>query len=419
MQRVVILGSGDGGTFTANLLASKLHDEIRGGLASVQLVGEHLEHPFQPGNLDVAFKGADPEKYVKDETELLRDGVDFIQDPAVKIDYASRSVTTKSGTVLGYDFLVIATGAVADPSKIPGLAEGSMNFHVGGKNSRSIWEALQKFEGGTVVVAIAGTPHKCPPSPNEAAFMLDEFFRERGIRDKVKIKFLTPYPRPYPAEKISKVVEPMFQEKGIEVSTFFNVDAVDPKEHKIYSLEGETFDYDILIAIPPHHGADVIINSGIGDQDGYVPTDRGTMQVLGQEDVYCIGDATNIPVSKSGVVAHLQSVVVAHNIVAEIEKSQDLLEYNGRINCPMEVGHRRAIFVSATYTAPPTDQTPSLVKYYMKRSFAMIYWRALNGSLERMFDVFFGKTRFPLSKPPEPEKRALAAKAAEGGKSSA
>jgi len=419
MQRVVILGSGDGGTFTANLLASKLHDEIRGGLASVRLVGEHLEHPFQPGNLDVAFKGADPEKYVKDETELLRDGVDFIQDPAVKIDYASRSVTTKSGTVLGYEFLVIATGAVADPSKIPGLAEGSMNFHTGGKNSRSIWEALQKFEGGTVVVAIAGTPHKCPPSPNEAAFMLDEFFRERGVRDKVKIKFLTPYPRPYPAEKISKVVEPMFQEKGIDISTFFNVDTVDPKEHKIYSLEGETFDYDILIAVPPHHGADVIVNSGIGDQDGYVPTDRGTMQVLGQEGVYCIGDATNIPVSKSGVVAHLQSVVVAHNIVAEIEKSQDLLEYNGRINCPMEVGHRRAIFVSATYTTPPKDQTPSLVKYYMKRSFAMIYWRALNGSLERMFDVFFGKTRFPLSKPPEPEKQAVAVKVAEGGKSSA
>jgi sulfide:quinone oxidoreductase len=82
-----------------------------------------------------------------------------------------------------------------------------------------------------------------------------------------------------------------------------------------------------------------------------------------------------------------------------------MLEYNGRINCPMEVGQRRAIFVSATYNSPPTDQTPSMVKYIMKRSFAMIYWRALNGSLERMFDVFFGKTRFPVEAagPKEPE----------------
>jgi len=410
MQRVVVVGSGDGGTFTANILATALHDEIHGGLVSVQLVGEHLRHPFQPGNLDVAFKGADPEKYVKAETDLLKKGVDFRQDPAVKIDCVMKAVTTKGGATLSYDFLVIATGAVADPSKVPGLAEGSMNFHTGGKDSQKIWEALQKFEGGTVVVAIAGTPHKCPPSPNEAAFMLDEFFHKRGIRDKVRIRFLTPYPRPYPAERISKVVEPMFQDKGIEVTTFFNVDMVDPAAKKIYSLEGESFDYDLLIAIPPHHGADVVVNSGIGDQDGYVPTNKGTMKVVGQEGVYCIGDATNIPVSKSGVVAHLQSVVVAHNIVAEIEKSEDFLEYNGRINCPMEVGHHRAIFVSATYTSPPVDQTPSLVKYYMKRSFAMIYWKALGGSLERVFDLFFGQTRFRATKAPEPVREAVQVK---------
>lgn len=416
MQRVVIVGSGDGGTFTANLLASELRDEIHGGLASVQLVGEHLHHPFQPGNLDIAFKGASPDKYVKEETELLRKDVEFIQDPAVKIDFKAKSVSTKSGRTLTYDFLVIATGAVPDPSKVPGLAQGALNFHTGGKDSQRIWESLQTFDGGTVIVAIAGTPHKCPPSPNEAAFMLDEFFQKRGIRDKVKIKFLTPYPRPYPAEKISKVVEPMFQEKGIEVSTFFNVDSVDPAERKIYSLEGEAFHYDLLIAIPPHHGADVIIDSGIGDQEGYVPTDKGTMKVQGQVGVYAIGDATNIPVSKSGVVAHLQSVVVAHNIVAEMQQSSDMLEYNGRINCPMEVGARKAIFVSATYSSPPVDQTPSTIKYFMKRSFAMIYWRALNGSLERMFDLFFGQTRFPVKDKPEPQKQVVEVKAALGEK---
>ena len=361
----------------------------------MQLIGEHLHHPFQPGNLDIAFKGASPDKYVKEETKLLRKEVEFVKDPAMKIDLVAKSVTTKSGKVIAYEYLVIATGAVADPSKVPGLAEGALNFHTGGKDSQRIWESLQTFQGGTVVVAIAGTPHKCPPSPNEAAFMLDELFQKRGIRDKVKIRFLTPYPRPYPAEKISHVVEPLFQEKGVEVTTFFNVESVDPVARKIYSLEGETFDYDMLIAIPPHHGADVIVNSGIGDQDGYVPTDRGTMKVKGQECVYAIGDATDIPVSKSGVVAHLQSVVVAHNIVSAIRGTRDVLEYNGRINCPMEVGERRAIFVSATYTSPPSDQTPSLVKYMMKRSFAMIYWRALNGSLERVFDVFFGQTRFP------------------------
>jgi sulfide:quinone oxidoreductase len=404
MRRVVVVGSGAGGTFTANLLASDLRDEIREGLVSVELLGEHLHHPFLPANLDVAFKGANPEKFVREEKDLLREGVNFTKDPAARIDLEGQTVTTKSGNQIHFDFLVIATGAVADPSKIPGLAEGSLNFHTGPEDSRRIWDALQTFKEGKVVVAIAGTPHRCPPSPNEAAFMLDEFFQEHGIRDKVQITFATPYPRAYPAEKLSKVVEPLFKEKGIEVATFFNVDSVDPAQRKIYSLEGEVLDYDLLIAIPPHHGADVVVNSGIGDEEGWVPVEKETMRMKGHNNVFAIGDATAIPVSKSGVVAHLQSVVVAHNIVSEMRGLHDLVGYNGRINCPMEVGTRRAIFVSATYTSPPTDQTPSLIKYFMKRSFALIYWRALNGSLERIFDMFFGQTRFPIDEGKEPDK---------------
>ncbi|MDG6985478.1 MAG: NAD(P)/FAD-dependent oxidoreductase [Nitrososphaerota archaeon] len=396
MEHIVVVGSGDGGTFTANLLASELGKEIRDGLVSLQLVGEHLEHPFQPGNLDIAFKGAAPRKYLRDESRLLRKGVEFLHDPAALIDFRQRMVSTKGGKILPFDHLVIATGAVADPTIIPGLAQGALNFHTGPEDSSKIWKALQDFKEGTVVVAIASAPHKCPPSPNEAAFMLDEFFRKKGIREKVRIRFLTPYPRAYPAERVSEVVAPMFDEKGIEVTTFFNVDKVDPEHKKITSMEGESFDYDLLIAIPPHHGADVVVRSGIGDSDGYVPTDKGTMKVLGQPGVYAIGDATNIPVSKSGVVAHLQSVVVAHNIVNEARGTHDELAYNGRINCPMEVGAHRAIFVSATYASPPEDQSPSTIKYIEKRSFAMIYWRALNGSLERVFDMFFGPTRFPV-----------------------
>jgi sulfide:quinone oxidoreductase len=392
LQQLVVLGSGTGGTLTANLLASSLDDGIKEGDVSVLLVGETATHAFQPANLDIAFKGASPGNFARQESELLRHGVTFIQDAADKIDMENRKITTKSGREIPFDYLVLATGAFADMDKLPGLKEGAYNFHTGPTDSKRLWEALEKFQGGTIAIAIAGTPHKCPPSPNEAAFMLDELFTKRNIRDRVRIKFLTPYPRPYPAEKISKVVAPLFEEKRIEVMPFFNVDSVDPQEHKIYSLEGESCDYDLLIVIPPHRGADVILKSGIGDADGWIPTDRGTMNVKGLSRVYAIGDATDIPVSKSGVVAHLQSVVVAHNIISEMKASPERLHYNGRINCPMEVGERRAIFVSATYTSPPSDQSPSFVKYVMKKSFVRLYWRALTGNLEWIFDMFFGKT---------------------------
>jgi sulfide:quinone oxidoreductase len=396
LKRIVVVGSGAGGTLTANLLVRALRREIKDGAASVSLVGENSQHAFQPANLDIAFKGAPPEKFVRPEQSLLREGVSLVLDRASRIDFAERLVVTAGGATLPYDYLVIATGAVPNPGGLPGLKEGSLNFHTGAADSRRIWEALQSFKGGRVVVAIAGVPHKCPPSPNEAAFMLDQFFRERGVRDKVEIKFLTPYPRAYPAEKISEVITPLFAERGIEVIPFFNMDSVDPASRKIFSLEGEEFGYDLLIAVPPHHGERVVIESGIGDEDGWVPADKGTMTVTGNDNAFAIGDATAIPISKSGVVAHLQSVVVADNIISDVNGSSDRVRYNGRINCPMEVGDRRAIFVSSTFTSPPVDQKPSLLKYVEKRSFSMIYWRALNGSLEPIFNVFFGQTRFPV-----------------------
>jgi sulfide:quinone oxidoreductase len=404
LKRVVVVGSGAGGTLTANLLAHALRREIRHGEVSVELLGESLYHPFQPANLDVAFKGASPSKFVRTEEELLRDEVRFIHDRVSLIDMNERQVTTETGRILKYDYLVLATGAVADPSLIPGLEKGALNFHTGPQDSQKIWETLQTFKGGKVVVAIAGTPHKCPPSPNEAAFMLDEFFRARGIRDNTDIRFLTPYPRAYPAEKISRVIAPLFEKRKIEVTPFFNVDSVDPGLRKIYSMEGEEFEYDLLIAVPPHRGADVIVKSGIGDSEGWIPANRGTMVLKGHDDAFAIGDATAIPISKSGVVAHLQSIVVADNVLSDMSGSSERLEYNGRINCPMEVGDHRAIFVSSTFTTPPVDQTPSLVKYMEKRAFSRIYWRALNGSLEPIFDVFFGKTRMPVEEVKEPEK---------------
>ncbi len=404
MKRLLVVGSGSGGTLTANLLARGLKGQIHRGEVSVDLVGQRADHIFQPGYLDVAFKGYAPERLARPEEGLLLKEVTFRKETATKIDLEERAVTLDGGHKFGYDYLVIATGAFADPTLLPGLAEDSFNFHTGRRDSARTWEALQKFQGGKVVVAITGVPHKCPPSPNEAAFMIDEFYRRRGLRDKVDLTFVTPYPRAYPAETLSKVVAPLFEERGIKVMTLFNAESVDPSAHRLYSLEGESVDYDLLIAVPPHRGTDVIRNSGIGDEDGWVPADKETMQVKDHGDAYALGDCTSIPISKSGVVAHLASGVVAENIMLDMTGSSERLHYSGRINCPMEVGHRKAIFVSATYTSPAAEQSPSFIKYAMKRSFSKMYWRTMNGSLEWLMGIYFGKTSTSVLEEPKSEK---------------
>lgn len=396
MKRIGIVGSGTGGTLAANLLASKLKNQLNSGQVSLQLFGENGDHIFQPGSLDVAFKGTSPDNLVKDEHSLLKRGVQFKTEPVVKINLGERKLFAGSNlTEYSFDYLVLATGSVAAPETVAGLAEGSLSFHKGPFEARKIWNAIKDFKGGKIVIAIAGTPHKCPPSPNEAAFLADEFLRKKGVREKSVIKFLTPYPRAYPAAEIAKTVQSLFDSKGIEVVSFFNMDYVDSVARTVNSLEGEKFEYDLLLAVPPHKGAQVIIDSGIGaDEDGWIPTDKEKLTVSKYDNVFAIGDATSIPVSKSGVVAHLQAVDVASNIARDLigASSGEEILYNGRINCPMEVGGRKATFVSANYTTPPKQNSPTLLKYVMKRGFGTMYWSALKGTWEWMFKIYFDKT---------------------------
>ncbi|HEV2226453.1 MAG TPA: FAD/NAD(P)-binding oxidoreductase [Nitrososphaerales archaeon] len=398
-KRVAIVGSGTGGTFAANLLASRLRDRVHSGEVQLTLVGEGFMHYFQPANLDIAFRGSTPYSHSRSELNLLKPEVTYVPDSAAKVDLVNRRISTVSDSDFEYDhkdyeydYLIMAPGAEASPDIIPGLREGSVNFHTGPLNAMKVWDAIRNFKKGRIAVAIAGVPHKCPPSPDEALFLLDEYFRHKGVRDDVELTLLTPYPKPYPADKIAKVVSHLFEEKGIKTIPFFNMESVDPKAKKVYSLEGDEYTYDLLVAVPPHKGTKVVRESGFGDEEGWIPTDRRTMRIKGHDDAFAIGDSTNIPISKSGVVAHLQSKAVATTIASEISGESAKYEYNGRINCPMEVGARRAIFVSATYESPPSDQSPSMIKYAMKRGFGAMYWSTLSGKWEWVMDAYFGET---------------------------
>lgn len=392
MLNLVVVGGGTGGTLAANLLAKQLQPKIHAGRIRVYLVSESKTHIFQPGYLHVAFKNQDSKQLIREEERLVRSEVTYIDGDAKRIDLTAKTVTLGSGERLGYDYLIVATGSVPNPSAIPGLNETALNFHTSPEESRKIWNALEQFDGGHVVVGIASVPHKCPASPNEAAFLVDEYFRKRGIREKVKITFVTPYPRAYPSETMSKVVEPRFQKRGIEVVTFFNVESVDPAKREVYSLEGELLSYDLLIMVPPHRGADVVLNSGLGDQDGWIPTDKNTLRIAGSDDAYAIGDATDIPVSKTGVTAHLEAIVATNNIISSIHGDARLYKYNGRINCPFEMGSGQASFVIATYTTPVKKIRPSRIRYAMKKAFSKFYWRTLSGSWDWLLNIYFGKT---------------------------
>lgn len=379
MKRIVILGGGVAGTLTANYLVPKIRDEIRNGNVEVTLITDRPYQIYEPGFLYLIFNRLGEDELKRDVRELLDPAVNIVIDRATKIEAENSRVVTENG-VYDYDYLVIATGARVVPDEIPGLKEGGHWFY-NLEGAVRLREALAKFTGGKIVVSVMGVPHKCPVAPMEVSFILHDFLKRRNLRDKSEILYTYPINKIFTMDPVVEMIQPMFDERGIQYKTFFNPLEVDAKNRKIITLEGEEESYDLLIAIPPHKGAKVIEDSGLGDKGGWVPTDRYTLKVEGHDNIYALGDATNLPVSKAGSVAHFQAEVVAENLAAEVEGIEPTAMFNGKAFCFIETGWEEATYIWFDYHTPPQPVLPSKFVHFVKMAYNKAYWLTARGLL--------------------------------------
>jgi sulfide:quinone oxidoreductase len=259
---------------------------------------------------------------------------------------------------------------------VPGLTAGAHGFY-SLEDAQRLREALRRFDGGRVLVGVAGIPYKCPPAPVEFVFMLEEYLRRRGIREHSTVRLLSPLNRAFTIESASRVIQPILEQRGIELATFFNVEEVDPAAHIVSSLEGEKDEYDLLVLVPPHRGQQVVTDSDLGDPAGWLPTDKHTLQVEGRDRIFAMGDATNLPISKSGSTAHFEAPVVASRIASLVRGTAPKTNYGGRVMCFLETGNRRATVLRFDYERPPAPPRPNLLWHSAKWMFNRIYWQTV------------------------------------------
>ena len=368
---VLILGGGVGGTIVANLVAKEV-----GGEARVTLLDSTGSHVYQPGFLYVAIGKEKPESLRRPEASLIRDEVKLVVDTATLIDPAAQKVVLKTGRTLRYDELLIATGSRTVIDEVPGGA-GAHDFYTM-DGAQRLQRALSEFVAGKIVIGVAGIPYKCPPAPVEFAFLLDDYLRARHIRERCQVHLLSPLNRAFTIEATSKLVQPILAERGIKLTGFFNVESVDPIAKTVTSLEGETVDYDLLVLVPPHRGQKVIEDSMLGDERGWLPVDRNTLKHTGFDNVWAIGDATNIPISKSGSVAHYEATVAAAEIVAAVRgEAPPAHVYDGKVMCFLETGHGQATTIQFDYDHPPVSPSPSHFWHWAKALFNKSYWHTV------------------------------------------
>jgi len=365
-RRVVVVGGGGGGAILANLLPSEDFQ--------VTVVDKSPLHFFQPGNLWIAFKGVGKERFLRPMREVLKPEVEFVNDEVVEVDLRNRVVRTRAGRQLGYDYVVLASGAELDYDALPGhrrLLEAFGDFYSTPENAEKLHRSLLSMTSGRFVIAIADPIYKCPPGPHKGAFLSWEFFSKRGLSSKVKVVLAVPVPHAYPSKVIADEIEPELSARGIELHTFFTANEVDLEGRKIVSLEGEELSFDVAAVIPPHRGPSYRVTpEEVKDGNGYIKVDKYTCRVEGFDDAYAVGDCTNTPASKSGVTAHLQAEVVAARLQGVDAR------YSGRTNCPLIVDGK-GLFVISDYDHPPMPVRLSRFKRLMEDFFVATYWSAV------------------------------------------
>ena len=375
-KRLVIVGAGTGGLMVANFVARDLHSEIERQEISITLLGEQETYTYQPGYLYVVFDLMRPAQLMRPVRELLAPGIAFVHDRAVRIDAERRQVLRAEGDPLDYDVLVLATGSGLNLGEVPGLREGGHWFYTL-EGALKLRDALRSWQGGKLVVTV-GVPHKCPVAPLEFTMMFEEWARRRKVRDKTEIVYTYPLGRAHSIQSVADWVAPEFEARGIAIETFYNLESVEREKRIAHSLEGTDLPYDLLVSVPAHQGDDLGAASHLSGAGNWYPTDRHNLRLHGHDDIYVLGDATDLPISKAGSVAHFEAEVLADNLVGVLtEGASPTSQYNGRAFCFIESGLERATFLAFDYEHPPEVPEPTNAVHWFKQTYNRIHWANL------------------------------------------
>ena len=390
MKKLLILGAGTGGTIMANKLAAALDKKEW----QITLVDKDEIHHYQPGYLFIPFNIYRREDVIKPRRDFFPPGIEVIMSPIELIEPQANRVKLSNGKVLSYDILIIATGSSIHPEETEGLMNGAWRKNIFDFYTLDGTLALQHFlkywEGGKLVINIVEMPVKCPVAPLEFSFLADWWFTEQGIRDKVQIDYVTPLPGAFTKPRAAQLLGDFLTKKNINLIPEFSVARVDTTHNKLVSWDNREVPYDLLVTVPTNMGAQVIADSGLGNDLNFIPTDPHTLQSKKHENIFVIGDATDLQSSKAGSVTHFQADVLHDNILRYIDGRKLHAGFDGHANCFIESGFGKGLLIDFNYDVEPLPGKYPLpgigpfsllqetkMNHWGKMMFRWVYWNLL------------------------------------------
>ena len=390
MKKLVVLGAGTGGTIMVN----KLRKVLDRSEWDITIVDENKEHYYQPGFLFIPFGIYTRQDVIKPKADFIPPGVNLIFNTIDHIDPDNNKVILDGGTVLVYDYLIIATGTRIVPEETTGLMDKLWRKNIFDfyslDGALALRDFIRNWEGGKMVMAICEMPIKCPVAPLEFIFLADHYFTEIGIRDKVEIEYVTPLPGAFTKPRTSKMLGDLMKEKNINVVPDFYIEHIDNDNKKLVSYYEKEVHFDLLTIVPVNKGSEVIQKSGLGDDLGFIPTDKYTLRSEKYENVFVLGDASNIPASKAGSVVHFASDILFENFLSAIKGESLKAKFDGHANCFIETGFGKGSIIDFNYDTEPLPGTfplpvlgpfrllkNTMINHYGKMLFRWMYWKIL------------------------------------------
>ena len=391
MKRLLVLGAGTAGTMAINKLRPMLPESEW----QITVVEPSDVHHYQPGYLFLPFGAYAPEETIEPTDRFIPDGVTRVRAEVDRVDADANVVHLVGAESLPYDYLIIATGTSPRPDQTPGMDDPevwrkSVHEFYTFEGAMALREKLETWEGGRLVVHITEMPIKCPVAPLEFTFLADAYFAEKGMRDQVEIVYVTPLEGAFTKPVASQLLGHMLDDRKITIEPDFMIDQVDGEAQKIVSMDEREVPFDLLVTIPLNMGADFIGRSGLGDDLNYVPVDKHTLLSTKYDNIFAIGDASNIPASKAGSVAHFSIDLFPENFVNHVNGKPMTAAFDGHANCFIESGRGKGMLIDFNYdTEPLPGKYPipgvgpfSLLKetelnHLGKLAFRWMYWNLL------------------------------------------
>ena len=386
-HHIVIVGGGSAGITVASRL---LNDDPNLDIAIIDAAKKHY---YQPLWTLVGAGAATPEVTEREEADVIPYGAEWIQEFVASFDPENNSLTTKDGTTISYDFLVVAAGIQINWDAIPGLKESVGKNGVCSNYSyetvRSTWDNIKNLKSGTAIFTHPNTPVKCGGAPQKICYLAEDYFRKHGVRDNINVVLCHAKDKIFAVEKYRKTLEKVIDRKGIDTRFHHDLKALRPDSKEAIFKHMESGDdivlkYDMIHVSPPMSAPNFIAQSPIAGDDGWVDVDKHSLQHTRFPNVFAIGDCSNLPTSKTGAAIRKQAPALVENLLAASRGEEMSGHYDGYTSCPLVTGYDSMVLAEFNYDKQPAetfpfDQSKERFSMFLLKKFGLpnLYWHGM------------------------------------------